>query len=194
MFTLPTLRCLPLVVAVLGAGVHPLASQSHAQTALTMPDTVKSFTLRETKVYEEPERGALYRYISPESGTVDVFVYPTNDTTGTPELSTNSLLDRETEIFKHTIPIGIQRGWYDAVEPAYEKHDTIGNLIGREVAMAVRRGDESRISYFYLYVHQGNFVKVRATVPVPVFRAGTVPSFVRSLITRLSQPSSASRA
>ena len=188
-FSLPRPRWLLFILATLGAGIHPLASQTRAQAAPAMPDTVEGFAMREIKVYEQAERGTLYRYVRSEDKVIDVFVYPANDSTAPAALPISGLLDRETEVFKSAITIGLQRGLYDAVEPAYEKHDTVGSVIGREVAMAVRRGGEARVSYFYLYVHQGNFIKVRSTVPVPVFREGTVPSFVRSLVTQLTQPS-----
>jgi len=82
----------------------------------------------------------------------------------------DSQLQVEIAGFKETLPLGVQRGWFDSYEVAFETPHPVAIAVadtirGYAVAVAIGRGGARYVTLFYVYPLQGMLVTIRLTVP-----------------------------
>jgi hypothetical protein len=164
--------CFSLLVAVLTTA--PLLAQNPDSTdasqgrQISVPRQLGPFTLARQQRYDDPSAGTMFRYLSPDTVPVDVFLYPGPDfDTGCPADCALEVIAAETKGFRDGFPMMRERGYVDSIEVVSE--DTLRPdpddqwKLGR--ALRMRVVDEGRIlrSDFVVWYLPTYRVKLRAT-------------------------------
>jgi hypothetical protein len=110
-----------------------------------------------------------YRYEGRGITGLDVYVWPLPIPRTLDATRRDSLLNLEVAKFKQAVPVGVQQGWYDEYQIAFDGPHPIAvgddSLPGYVVALVFVRRRQPFTSLFYIYAVQGMYVKIRLTVP-----------------------------
>jgi hypothetical protein len=160
-------------------------------TTITMPAHVGRYSLGETRVFDDPSQGTVYRYSAGDRTRISVFVYPISADIRVGD-DPQAWVTKEGEKFAATFPIGVQRGWYEDFKAAYAGAaplDTAGKKIpGFSAAVAARERGEVVIEMEYLYLVRGQLLKVRASVPGDAWEQTDVPVLAKTLAAMFTLP------
>jgi len=109
-----------------------------------------------------------YHYEGREITGLDEYVWPL-DIASADSTQRDSLLIVEVNKFKQTIPIGVERRWYESFQIAFDAPHPVAvggdSVPGYVVAFVFLRRREPFSSFFYIYAVQGMYLKIRLTVP-----------------------------
>jgi hypothetical protein len=109
-----------------------------------------------------------YRYQGKGITGLDEYVWPL-EITSADSAQRDSLLVIQVESFKETIPLGVERGWYENFQVAFDAPHPVAlasdSIRGYVVAFVFSRRREPFTSFFYIYAVQGMYLKIRLTVP-----------------------------
>lgn len=162
---------------------------------LTFPTRVLRYALTETNAVEGHPQDKAFRYSDGSRTRVSVFFYPT-DSAGAVR-DPRQAVANEGQLFEQSLPIGVQRGWYDSYRTAFSDPDSLtvdGRLVlGHTTGAATKRGAQVSVELQYLYLLGTRFLKVRASVPAQGWQNTDVPTFARELATVLARQVHASK-
>jgi hypothetical protein len=173
------------------------ASQPESTAAITTPvhvrppNSLDGFAITDTQAFDDSRLGTSYRYKKSGEPVFDVYIYPyeTADLAHSTDGRTQAA-QAEANNFLASLPILIQRGYFESYRVAFSNPDTthIGSrkLIGSVVALAVKRHGQVSLSFFYAYGLPEDMLKVRVEVSIPQFKTSNVPGFVHDLVSRLA--------
>lgn len=183
----------PIVAAALIGALAVAEPRLATGQAPVPPNKVRSYTLLEARQVEPPGRGTMYRYADTPRLRLDVYVYAIDAATEADSAARVAhALRREVAAFKEVLPVGQQRGWYDAYRIAYEQSSdfTVGRATvpGFTIAYAFRQRGAMYVSFYYVHAVGAYFLKTRATVPEAEYRTSDVPLFVQELIRLVVKP------
>lgn len=134
---------------------------------LTFP-VIEGWEKGDTTVYPTPELGYSIAYQSEEGGTVTIYVY----NGGLKKISndiTDKIVKSQMEQAKNDIKQYGKLGYYEDVKEVKSDTVTLGGSSGKIKALhslftfTIRGQDVD--SEIYLFSHQNNFIKIRATRP-----------------------------
>jgi hypothetical protein len=154
-------------------------------TGLLVPRRVDSFTMTTTESFPDSSAGTLYRYSDGSAANVSVILYgvPADVRRGD---APQAWVGAESAKYRAVIPVMIRRGWYDDIRMAFEEDQPLAvdsvSIPGFAVGAASKRAGKVSVELQYLYLVDGIFVKVRATVPGQTWQDTTVPSFAKDLV------------
>lgn len=143
----------------------------------------------DSATFQDPLAGTQYGY--QENGTeIDLYIYPTTAWADQMEEPTaDRLLRGQVEEFRETLKLGPSRGWYDEYEMAFDNPFEVetesGTLSGYTAAAVLRDGEDLRVSFYYIFLVHGRFVKVRSTLPASEMQTAKTPGFARGVVERL---------
>jgi hypothetical protein len=124
-----------------------------------------------------------------------VFLYPADSAAAVRE--PQQVVEQEGQLFLESLPIGVQRGWYDSYSIAFSEPDSLDVdgrlLVGRSTAAATKGAGRITVQLQYLYLLGTRFVKVRASVPAEGWQNTDVPRFAHELATILARQLHASK-
>ena len=154
-----------------------------------LPAGVRAYRLTESYAVEGHPRDRGFRYADGSPTRVSVFLRPADSTSAIAE--PRQVVATEGPLFTETLPIGVQRGWYDAYTVAFAHVDSLdvdGRMLFSHVTAApTRRGNQISVEFQYLYLVGTRFLKVRATVPAAGWENTDVPLFAKELATVLAR-------
>lgn len=154
-----------------------------------LPASVRSYRLTESYPVEGHPRDRGFRYSDGSRTRVSVFVYPADSAVAVAE--PRRAVASEGPLFSESLPVGVQRGWYDAYNVAFAHADSLevdGQLVFGHVTAAPTKSDgRVNVEFQYLYLVGTRFVKVRATVPAEGWRNTDVPLLAKELAAMLTR-------
>lgn len=130
-----------------------------------------------------------YHYSDGSPTRVTVFVYqiPVDVQVGA---DSQSWTPREGEKFEEVQPLLVKNGMIGAYEVAFANTGEITaanrKITEHSTAIAVRSHGQVAVDFQYLYLVDGHFVKIRATVPSDGWEKTDVPAFARDMARRLA--------
>lgn len=165
----------------------PAAVAARTTTTLyqRIPEKVASYSLTERAVVRGLPTDSIYRYKNGTNTNVTVFIYdpPPEVRVGA---DSQKWTMREGEKFKQVMEVRRQRGDFRDYTVAFS--DTVTQdfggprLLEHSIATPVRSNTGAiAIEFQLLYLIEGKFLKVRATVPFEGWQQTTVMSFARAL-------------
>lgn len=157
---------------------------------LAAPQEVGPFELVDSATFEDPLAGTRYGY-QEDGAEIDLYIYPTTAWADQMEEPTaDRLLRGQVEEFQETLKLGPSRGWYDEYELAFddpfEVETESGTLSGYTAAAVLRSGEDLRVSFYYIFLIDGRFVKVRSTLPASEMQTAKAPGFARRAVELLN--------
>ena len=154
---------------------------------LVVPPRVAGFRALERKTYPDPRDGVLVRYVSADSLSADVFVYPGPDfATDCPLECARGVIGREVDGFRSDFPELIRRDYVKEIAVVHD--DTLAPppgvpwRVGRHLLLTVRRADHPQRSDFYLFYLPGYRVKIRSTFDETPQRRHELEAFVPAVV------------
>lgn len=174
-----------------GAAPSTPAAKSPDASArgLVLPASVRRYRLTESYPVEGERDDRGFRYSDGSSTRVSVFVYRADSTAALAQ--PRQVVAQEGPLFSETLPIGVQRGWYEAYNIAFAHADSLdvdGQLVfGHVTAAGTRRAGQVQVEFQYLYLVGTRFVKTRASVPAETWQNTDVPLFAHELIAVLAR-------
>jgi hypothetical protein len=154
----------------------PVPAQSPDSTSgsrgrqVSVPQQLGPFKLARQQRYDDPAMGTMFRYLSPDTVPVDVFIYPGPDFgDACPMECAVKAIDAETKGFRDGFPLMLERGYVDSI--AVTAEDTLlpdssdAWKIGRGLQMRVVRDGDALRSDFVVWYLPTYRVKLRATYP-----------------------------
>jgi hypothetical protein len=157
--------CCVAIAATSEGGLAAQASAAPFRVPFAIPVKVGDARLRDSSFVGD---AMAYRYQGRQITGLDVYVWPL-PTKSLGYTARDSLLQLEVEKFKATLPLGPERGWYDAYEIAFANPHPVAlkddSVEGYVVAYAFIRGSQQATSFFYIYALHGMYLKIRLTVP-----------------------------
>jgi hypothetical protein len=145
------------------------AAQNRAAVALTalpfrVPSRVGAARLKDSTIVG---RAVTLRYEARNVHRLDVFIYSAAEA-DTSALTIRRALASEVELFKQSLPTGVDQGWYDEYRVAFETEKPVQAgarvIPGMAVAAVLRQGGEPLVSMFYVYWLERLLIKVRLTL------------------------------
>jgi tetratricopeptide (TPR) repeat protein len=143
--------------------MQPATSHAPGGMYLIPPAEIDQFRLvvRDT-VANTPH----YKYEGPNIVGLDVFVWEATDTNAA---ALERELEQQVADYQLTLPVGVERGWYESYEVGFAEPKPVtvldGIVSGHVVAVGLHERGEVNLSFFYVYAVRGHFVKVRLTIP-----------------------------
>lgn len=154
-----------------------------------LPDSVRSYRLTESYPVEGYAQHRGFRYTDGSPTRVSVFVYPADSAAALAE--PRRVVAHEGPLFSESLPIGVQRGRYDAYNIAFSHADSLevdGRLVfGHVTAAPTKRAGRVIVEFQYLYLVGTQFVKVRASVPAEGWQNTDIPLFAQQLTAVLTR-------
>lgn len=182
--TILALLCVAGSASAQGAGETP-ARMLYAR----VPAVVDSFTLTERVAIRGTATDSLYRFRDGSRTIVSVIVYDIVDGSKVgPDPQKWSV--SEGEKFKDVQEVRRGRGELDAYTVAFSDSVRVavpgGDVLEHRIAVPARYPNGAIVvDMQFLYVIDGKFVKVRATIPSVGWEQSRVPLFARALATQL---------
>lgn len=183
-------------LAVLCAVATMVGCAASSGTALSprlysrIPARIEGFELTERTVVRDVPSDSVFRFSDGSQTTLTVIVYDVADdvtTDGDPQL----MAALEGAKFEQLQDLRVSRGQIEAYTEAVS--DTVRFSAGRlrllehSTAIPVRfRNGAVAVDMQFLYLIDGKFVKVRATIPAEGWEQSRVPSFARELARRMA--------
>jgi hypothetical protein len=178
-----------LLVALCGTvvGCATRAAQAPPDAGVTVhgvrfPSKVRAYDLKESNPIRGDPEGTMLRYSDGSATRVSVFFYLADST---PAPDPRTLVAQTGESFLESLPIGVQRGWYDSYTTAFSDPDSVlvGDrlLVGNATAAATKKGGSMHVELQYVYLIGPRLVKVRASVPAEGWERTDIPRFAREL-------------
>ncbi|SRR6266508_40135 len=152
---------------ILLAGASSLQAQGPAPFTVPfqVPAVVPGARLKDSAFVGD---AMTYRYEGRGITGLDEYVWPL-EISAADSAQRDSLLLVEIEKFKQTIPLGVERGWYETFQIAFDAPHPVAlasdSLPGYVVAFVFMRRREPFTSFFYIYAVRGMYLKIRLTVP-----------------------------
>jgi hypothetical protein len=179
-----------LVVVSIGAcGPKPGPATPAPAGDHPVPGSLQGYRFVATQ--EIPERdggGQLYRFTDGSPVLLTVFVYPVPGDVQQGDSAQWVLI--EGAKFAQVMPIQVQRGRYDAYEMAFANAEPVvsgsDTIPGFAAAAVTRSRGTVAVQLEYLYLLNGQFVKVRATLPHDQWQKAPVPTFARDLVRHMA--------
>ena len=158
-----------VLAAPVSAQVRDSASQSRGRQ-VSVPQQLGPFKLARQQRYDDPAMGTMFRYLSPDTIPVDVFIYPGPDFgDGCPMECAVKAIDAETKGFRDGFPLMLERGYVDSIavtaEDTLQPDTSDAWMIGRGLRMRVVRDGDPLRSDFVVWYLPAYRVKLRATYP-----------------------------
>lgn len=154
-----------------------------------LPASVRSYRLIESYPVEGFPQHRGFRYGDGSRTRVSVFVYPADSAIAVAE--PRQTVAQEGPLFAESLPVGVQRGRYDAYNVAFAHADSLevdGQLVfGHVTAAPTKTAGRVNVEFQYLYLVGTRFVKVRATVPAAGWQDTDVPLFAKELAATLTR-------
>ncbi len=172
------------------------SSGAPAGTSIRVPKTIGVFRLSRRQPYDDPTLGTMFRYISPDTQLVDVFLYPGPDLEEQCAIDcAAAVLQRELDEFTASFGMMVERAYVDSI--AVARIDTLlpdstaAWRLGRAMRLAVvRRGEPLRSDLILWYLPTYR-VKLRATYPDRGQRPAQIDAFADSLVAGIVRESAA---
>ena len=190
---------LALISAIFAS--DPLPAQQDTSAApsgasIRVPHRLGVFRLLRRQAYDDPALGPMFRYVSPDSQFVDVFLYPGPDLEEkcTVECAAG-VLQGELDEFTRSFGLMIERRYVDSISVA--RIDTLlpdsaaAWQLGRAMRLAVVRRGEPLRSDFILWYLPALRVKLRATYPDREHVPAQMKAFADSLVVAIMRESAA---
>jgi hypothetical protein len=170
----------------------PIPPSDIARLESRMPQRINGFALTAHEHVRGSATDVIYRYRDSSVANVSVIMYPVeysgNEFTG----SAGDRVDHEGSLFAQVLPIQQSRGMLESFRLLSQQRDSIAS--GRSwipghttIATTVRRGETSYELQF-LHVIQGDYVKVRISVPEQPWPRRDLAAFDSVLVTTLAAP------
>jgi hypothetical protein len=172
--------------------VAPIPPSDIARLEARMPQRVGGFALTAHDRVRGSATDVIYRYRDSSVANVSVIMYPVeysgNEFTG----STRDRVDREGSLFAQVLPIQQSRGMLDSFQLLSQQQDSVPTerswIPGHTtIATTVRKGEKSYELQF-LHVIQGDYVKVRISVPEQPWPRHDLVVFDSLLVSKLAAP------
>jgi len=186
-----TLRLPQLLwIAIVWTGPSSLRAQNVAPFAVPfqVPSVAGSARLKDSAFVGD---AMAYHYQGRRITGLDVFVWPT-PVSSSDSARRDSLLLLEVEKFKQTIPLGVQRGWYETYQIAFDAPHPVAlasdSLRGYVVAFAFMRRREPFTSFFYIYAVHDMYLKIRLTVPGDNWNTNPALDVPAELVRAVAEP------
>jgi hypothetical protein len=187
-----SLTQLPSMVLVLAGALVVDAIAQSAPTAtfrvpFAMPAKIGDVRLRDSSFIAE---AMAYRYAGRRITGFDIYVWPL-PAESLDAAARDTLLQIEVTKFKEAAPLGLERGWYDDYKIAFDAPHPIAldgdSLPGYVVALVFARRGQRFASFFYIYVVQGMYFKIRLTVPGDDWGSNPAMDLPATLVQRVTQ-------
>lgn len=191
---IPAILSALLVSAPLPAQLDTAAPP--AGTSIRVPQTLGVFRLSRRQPYDDPALGTMFRYISPDTQVVDVFLYPGPDLEEQCAIDCAAkVLQRELDEFTESFAMMVERSYVDSIAVAgidtLVPDSTAAWRLGRAMRLAVvRRGEPLRSDLILWYLPTYR-VKLRATYPDRGQRPAQINAFADSLVAGIVRESAA---
>jgi hypothetical protein len=184
------LAAVALAACAPGSAAPPSPQVAGAGTLFArVPAQVAGFNLTERDAVEALSSDSLYRFSDGTAARVTVIIYePGEDVKDEPEAQ--EWVAREGSKFQQVQEIRRRRGQIASYAEGFSDTSRVSagdeRLLEHAAGMPVRmRNGDIFVELQYLYLIDGKFVKVRATVPEDIWRETRVPVFARELAGRL---------
>jgi len=132
-----------------------------------------------------------YHYHGKGITGLDEYVWPL-EIASADSLQLDSLLLVQVEGFKETIPLGVERGWYDNFQMAFDAPHPVAlasdSARGYVVAFVFSRRREPFASFFYIYGVRGMYLKIRLTVPANDWNTNKALDLPAALVRAAADP------
>jgi len=126
-----------------------------------------------------------YRYHGKGINGLDEYVWPL-EIASADSVQLDSLLLMQVNSFKETLPLGVERGWYDNFQMAFDAPHPVAlardSVRGYVVAFVFSRGRQPFASFFYIYAIHGMYLKIRLTVPAKDWNANKALDLPAALV------------
>jgi hypothetical protein len=150
------------------------------------------YRLARSDLLPETSRDSIYRYSDGTASIVSVFRYDVPEDVKV-VADSQAWIAREGEKFAQVQDAFVEQGKIESFRVVYSgmnELDMDGAVIGEHaIAIAVRARGAARMDFQYLYLVDGRFLKVRATFPGELWKAGEMPSFAREFARRAHRAS-----
>ena len=189
--------CLPLASSHLAAQTPANAGSSSGVVAhgVRFPSTVRAYALKESNPVRGDSMATMFRYSDGSATRVSVFFYLADSVA--PAADARALVAQTGQSFLETLPIGVQRGWYDSYTTAFSDPDSVtvdGRLLlGNATAAATKKDGSVHVELQYVYLIGPRLLKVRASVPAEGWEKTDIPRFARELAWVVGRQLEASR-
>lgn len=156
-----------------------------------VPTELGAFKLTERTAVRSAPADSLFRFSDGSRTILSVFIYDVaDDVKSDPDPQKWTVY--EGEKFKAVQDIRVRRGDIASYVLAYSDTTRFpagaGTILEHSVGMPIRyRNGVIAVDMQFLYLIDGKFVKVRATVPSDEWEQTEVPSFARELATRMAR-------
>ena len=140
--------------------------------------------MTESRKYDDPRAGASYKFDNGTTDRVSLFIYPIGPDVRSGD-DPRTWVASEAKKFKDIFPAGVQRGWWQTYEVAFDNPDSVtaagAQLPGYVVAGGTRRGSVVIVELQYLYAVCDRFVKIRGTLADTNWQESLFPAFAKDL-------------
>lgn len=175
-----------LLLATALPAAAPAQTDDPTTVVLSAPPEVAGFVRGDSTVFPDPALGRAFRY-GGEKQRFDVYIYPIGSEE--PGSAPGDVLLAQTQGYLQTLPVGVERGWYrDFRIMTDEAHDVDAggeSIPGRLAAVTLLIGGGSHVSFFYVFLLEGQLVKVRTTLPLPLAAENRGTEFNAALLAAL---------
>ena len=156
-----------------------------------IPSEVEGFKLTAREAVTGAPTDSLFRFRDSSATNLTVFVYDV-DANVKVDADSQKWTPREGEKFKAVQEIQRSRGRIAAFSVAFSDTTRFAagerSILEHSIAIPVRFPNGAvAVEFEYLYLIEGKFVKVRATVPQEGWQKTHVPVFARALATRMAR-------
>lgn len=176
------------------APVQPAASAATSAGAgnlyTRIPAQIGAFKLTERAVVRAAPRDSLFRFSDGSRTILTVFVYDVTDDVKS-DSDPQKWTAREGEKFKVVQDIRASRGSIASYALAFSDTTRFragaGQVLEHSIATPIRfRNGDIAVDMQFLYLIDGKFLKVRATIPEAGWEQTRVPAFARELAIRMA--------
>jgi hypothetical protein len=151
-----------------------------------MPEKVGPFS----RVAREVMRGGggdmIFRFRDTSAVNLSVIVYPVRRTGDEGVLSSDARVRHEGALFAETLPVMKDRRWIESFQIILQRPDSLivdqTVIPGFVTAASTRQRGRAYYELQFLHLIRGDYVKVRATVPEPLWPREDLAAFDSSLI------------
>ena len=168
----------------------PLTSASRSNLYVRIPAEIGAFKLTERAAVSSGPTDSLFRFSDGSRTILTVFVYDATADVKS-DADPQKWTAAEGEKFKAVQDIRVSRGAISSYAVAFSDTTRFAvgthNILEHAIAIPIRFPNGSiAVDMQYLYLIDGKFVKVRATIPQAGWQQTKVPSFAREVARRLA--------
>jgi hypothetical protein len=176
--------------AIMPNGNSTVTSAPTLNLYARIPAAIGAFTLTERTTVKGLPTDSLFRFSDGSPTIVSLIIYEVGADVKI-DADSQKWTAREGEKFSAVQDVQVSRGQIAAYRVAFSKTARLAagarNIPEHSIAIPTRfPNGEVTVEMQYLYLIDGKFVKVRATIPYQIWQQSHVPSFARELAIRIA--------